>query len=164
MNNSAVFSLCGKHRFSLVRAWDLALPCLYVVMLNPSKADATMNDHTVTKLIGFCTRLGFGSFVVGNLSSFCATDPKEFKKAGRPVHIEDDAYLSALAIGAASNGAGILCAWGAEARGWSRVAEVIRILQQYGAPLWALDFTDDGIPRHPLMLSYRSTLTAFNPN
>jgi hypothetical protein len=82
MIREARLSADGKHRYSLVRTWDFTRPRLRAVMLNPSTADADVDDHTVRKLIGFCERLGYESLEIANLFSFRATDPKELRWGG----------------------------------------------------------------------------------
>lgn len=131
-------------------------------MLNPSTADADVDDHTIRKLIGFCTRLGFDSLEVTNLFSYRATDPKELR--GNPYlgGTENDVALARSAEGAAIAGEPLLCAWGAEARRFSsRAAQVERILRASGVSLYALAFTSDGVPRHPLMLPYSCRLMPY---
>lgn len=49
-------------------------------MLNPSTADAEIDDPTITRCIGFAKSWGFGGLMVGNLWAYRATDPKELKK------------------------------------------------------------------------------------
>jgi len=46
---TAHISDCGRYRYSLTRVWDPGLPRATFCMLNPSKADAKVDDHTVRK-------------------------------------------------------------------------------------------------------------------
>jgi len=47
--SGAIFSECRTWRYFLWRRWDMALPVLICVLLNPSVAGEVENDHTVTK-------------------------------------------------------------------------------------------------------------------
>lgn len=78
-NSGAIFSDCGKYRFSLFRIWDRSKPFVYFMMHNPSTADASEDDPTIRRCIGFAKSWGYGGIYVGNLYSYRATDPKELK-------------------------------------------------------------------------------------
>ncbi|MCY1169393.1 hypothetical protein D9M73_94210 [compost metagenome] len=154
MKSHALVSPCGKFRYTLSRCWDEDLPWVTFIMLNPSTADAQEDDATIRKCIGFCRRLGFGGFWVVNLFAFRATDPKDLKRASYPVGPDNDIHLaSAVALGGE-----VICAWGSNAKGLSRPAEVLAILKKMGRKPMALQINAGGIPAHPLMLPYTCTL------
>jgi hypothetical protein len=153
----AVFSPCGRFRHLLWRCWDASLPTLGLCCLNPSKAAADREDQSSRKFRGFAERLGCGSYITSNLYDWIATDPKDLKAAGYPVSDQNDS-----AIGIVAHLAQVfVCAWGAEARGLSRPAEVMKLVRGAGARPMALALTADGIPRHPLMLPYSCTPQPF---
>lgn len=157
MKRDAIISECGTFRYWLRRQWDSALPTLAFIMLNPSTADADIDDPTIRKCIGFARRLGFGGIVVVNLFAFRATQPADLKRAGYPAGPENNQYI-AMAAGAANQGGRVVCAWGVNARKLSRPAEVLESLHRYGVTPHALKLTDDGVPWHPLMLPYSCEL------
>lgn len=150
MNRDAIFSLCGKFRYVLGRQWNAALPMLVFVMLNPSIATADFDDPTIRKCVAFAKMMGFGGIVVVNLFAYRATDPHDLRRAGYQVGEENDAHIAR----AVTNNRNVVCAWGAHARGLARPAEVLALLRRLGVKPMAIAFTGDGIPRHPLMLSY----------
>ena len=45
-NSKAVYSSCGKYRYSLTRIWNEKAEKLHFVMLNPSTATEIQNDPT----------------------------------------------------------------------------------------------------------------------
>jgi len=63
---SAVISDDGKYRYRLDRDLGRDGKTAAFIMVNPSTADAEVDDATIRKLIGFSQRLGFGRFIVGN--------------------------------------------------------------------------------------------------
>jgi len=81
---SAVLSDCGTYRYSLTRRWSPG-PLLGWVMLNPSRADALVDDPTIRRCVGFARRWGFAGIVVRNLYALRATDPRELSRHPAPV-------------------------------------------------------------------------------
>lgn len=73
----AILSDCGKYRFQLWRIWDASKPLVLWIMHNPSTADASNDDPTIRRIIGFTKAWGYGGLYVGNLFPYRATDPKE---------------------------------------------------------------------------------------
>ena len=163
MYSSATISACDRFRYVLQRGWNPSLPVLMFIMLNPSTADAHEDDPTIRKCIGFADRNGFGSIVVCNLFAYRATDPKDLARAGFPVGPENDTNLEfeLRALGRSADGGKIVFAWGAHARKHTaRVAQVEQLVRSCGHEPHALRLLADGIPSHPLMLPYSSTLEA----
>ena len=146
----ATVSPCGLYRYTLVRRWDDELPELRWCMLNPSTADADVDDPTVRKCIGFARLWGFGSIRIVNLFAFRATNPKGLLDAGDPVGPENWKTLKETLR------APVVMAWGGSvpktmfARGV--VAKVTIMIPPTG--VWCIGRTKGGQPRHPLMLSY----------
>jgi len=73
----AILSECGTYRYQLWRIWDATKPLVLWIMHNPSTADASKDDPTIRRVIGFTKEWGYGGIYVGNLFPFRATDPKE---------------------------------------------------------------------------------------
>lgn len=154
MKSTATISDCGKYRYTLSRVWDMALPQMGFVMLNPSVADADADDPTIRKCIGFAKRAGCGGINVVNLFAFRATDPADLRKAGYPVGPDNDTHV------ARSMDASYLavCAWGANARNLARPAQVLEMLRKRSVHLVALRLLAGNVPAHPLMLPYTCEL------
>lgn len=81
---SAEISECGKYRYTLTRIWDNDKPKCMFIMLNPSKADATEDDATIRRCIGFAADWGFGGIYVCNLFAYRSTNPKELLSVDNP--------------------------------------------------------------------------------
>ena len=94
--NAAAFSPDRRYRYTLRRQWDDALPYCLFVMLNPSTADATQDDPTIRRCIGFTKAWGFGGLLVGNLFALRSTDPAALYHADDPVGPENDSCLRTL--------------------------------------------------------------------
>jgi hypothetical protein len=143
---SATISACGLYRYTLERRWSDRVGRVLWVMLNPSTADATTNDATIRRCIGFSHAWGYGALVVGNLYAFRATQPADLQKATDPIGPENDRYLREMTRTAAL----VIAAWGANAQP-ERAAVVTALLRHYGG-IHTLGFTKGGQPRHPLRL------------
>jgi len=161
--SSAVISSCGRYRYWLERRWSASLPLTFV-MLNPSTADATIDDPTIRRCAGFARREGAGGIVVVNLYAFRATNPRDLASAADPVGTECDAHLD-VAGACGCPGAPIIAAWGATKVGRApyrehdeRVAGVLARLRGFG-PVHCLGSTASGAPRHPLYLPGDAPLT-----
>lgn len=144
----AILSPDGRYRYALTR--DTGTPgdgTVLWVMLNPSTADATEDDPTIRKCLGFARRWGFARISVGNLYGLRATDPRELGRADDPVGPENDDHLIELG-GQADE---VVFAWGARAE-LDREERVWDLLG-YRAPQ-CLGFTLGFFPRHPLYVPY----------
>lgn len=149
MRRGAVISDCGRYRYRLGRTWDDALPGATFIMLNPSTADASVDDPTIRRCIGYARTWGCGALTVVNLYAWRATDPRELWKTADPVGPENDAHLIAAAKSATASFGPLVAAWGAHADPW-RIGDVLALpgMDRLGA----LALTKDGQPRHPLYL------------
>lgn len=133
----------GEYRYRLSRTWDVGKPTLAWVMLNPSTADATEDDPTIRRCLGYSKDWGFGSLVVGNLFALRTKDPSDLRDHPDPVGPENEEYLQAIVDEAEL----VVAAWGANGSLASRGREVAAALN---ADLHALDTTQAGHPVHPL--------------
>ena len=59
-NSEAVISRCGLYRYSLIREWDPMKKWCGWIMLNPSTADASTDDPTVRRCMGFAKLMNAG--------------------------------------------------------------------------------------------------------
>lgn len=146
----AVVSECGAFRYWLNRRWSDG-PVLLFVMLNPSTADAEVDDATIRRCATFAHAHGFGGLEVVNLFAFRATKPADLARRGWQVGPENDAYIKR----AASEAGEICVAWGAigdRGAASDRVQAVVPILRRSGKPLQCLRMTRSGFPQHPLYM------------
>lgn len=154
---SAVLSPCKAYRYRLERSWDRGATSVAFLMLNPSTADASNDDPTIRRCIGFAKAWGFGGLIVGNLFALRSTDPKALYDHPDPVGPRNDEHLRAIAKDAEL----IVCAWGAHGALRGRGVEVAGILD--GANLAALSVTKDGHPGHPLYIPANAQPKAWFP-
>ncbi|WP_040677240.1 DUF1643 domain-containing protein [Rhizobium mesoamericanum] len=145
--SSAVFSRCGCYRYRLERQWDPSKEAVGFLMLNPSTADALSTDPTLRRCIAFAKSWGFGGLVVGNLFALRSSNPRLIYEQADPVGPQNDRYLRGMSESCDR----ILCAWGRHGVHLDRASKVCGMLAP--SKLYALKFTSDGHPSHPLYIS-----------
>ena len=155
---SAVLSRCGLFRYRLERLVSDDGPVAAIIGVNPSTADAFVNDQTIRKDMGFAARLGWSRIIKGNLFAFRATDVRALRDAKDPIGPENDAHLSQIMRDADV----IVAAWGPKAKLppalRNRYRRILTIADSIGKPLMCWGCSQDGSPRHPLMLAYSTPL------
>jgi hypothetical protein len=154
---AARISDCGRYRYGLIRRWSEA-PALLVVMLNPSTADAELDDPTIRRCLGFARRDGYGAIIVLNLYAYRATDPKALLTCDDPVGPKNDGYLFRHLWAAKLQQRPVLAAWGVHGA-TGRVAEVLALAP--GVDWRCLGTTKAGSPRHPLYVRGDQALVPF---
>ncbi len=161
IGRSAVISPCGHYRYRLER--DLGRPgrVAACIMVNPSLADAEIDDPTTRKWLGFARRLGLARLIIVNLCAWRAADVSELRRAADPIGPENDRHIEE----ALSEAELAIAAWGTLAklpphlRG--RWREVVGIARRVGRPLHCFGVAKDGQPLHPLYLPYGCGLRAW---
>jgi hypothetical protein len=162
---AARISDCGQYRYTLTRPplqnFASAGTALFV-MLNPSTADASVDDPTIRRCRGFARDWDCNGLVVANLYALRSTDPKALLSHPDPVGPDNDYWLRSLAREFET----VVCAWGANAK-TERVAAVWKIFQGHGDPrlrnVWCLGTTKSGAPKHPLYVRGDQKLIRWEP-
>lgn len=133
------------YRYTLTRSWDESLPRVAFVGLNPSTADASKDDNTIRRCIGFARSWDKGGLIMLNLFAYRATDPYEMVHAADPIGPQNDQVLAQEAQGRL-----VVACWGTlgQMRGRARAVLASGVLGDYRV----LHLTKDGHPGHPLYL------------
>lgn len=159
----AIFSPDRKFRFVLWRAWDLSKSTVVFIGLNPSIADDTKNDPTMTRLCNFANKWGFGGLQMLNLYALVATNPKELIKHGSPDGPNNDRYIYDLCR---SHTLTVVC-WGANKMAAGRAEVLVPKLRNWCNQLKCFGRTKgskrfpNGAPKHPLFLRADTQLQNF---
>lgn len=143
----AIFSTDKKYRYALYRHWDSTKEKLLLIGLNPSKANATHNDPTIRRCIGFAERWGYGSVYVANLFAFCATDPKDLLKEKKPVGKFNNQWLSLLIKH-------VDCTTLIYGNHGAHMDQAAKLLTKFKADWHCIKTTKKQHPYHPLYASY----------
>lgn len=161
---SASISPDGIYRYSLTRCWDMASPkFLPFIMLNPSTADADVDDPTIRRCVGLARSHGYTGVLVWNLYAYRTKSPPAMFLAARHADIvgpDTDALLEAGLLMCRDLGRPVVAAWGANAR----LERVEQVLKMGGSEtLHYLALTNSGAPRHPLYLPSDCELRPWPP-
>ena len=145
------FSPDRKYRYVLARRVGFSDRAICFLMLNPSTADESVDDNTISRVIDYANRWGFGWAYVVNLSPFRATDPKDMKAAGpEPDDVWAENVRSILEVAQASEQ--VIVAYGADGKIENRASRVLADLQASGIAPDCFGLTKAGYPLHPLYL------------
>ena len=148
--DDAVMRDCRRYRYKLQRdlKHDNELIFLFI-MLNPSFANATKNDPTLRRCMGFAEGWGYGRLEVVNLFSFRATNPADLRDLPTgalfgPAHWEH--ILTAV-----KRADRVVCGWGADPHAKIGEVGVLDVLNHcHDRQAVCLGLTKAGAPRHPL--------------
>lgn len=139
------------------------------LMLNPSVADAELDDPTVRRTQGFASSWCMGGVVVTNIFSLRSTDPAALYSAEDPIGPDNDAAI----LDAARSCGRVILAWGVHggldcvrrtvgSSSHGRGAAVVKMLNEAGVKMECLGVTKDGFPRHPLYLASKTQPITFD--
>ena len=159
MECDAVISDCGTYRYLLRRAWNHDQPRALFVMLNPSTADAKIDDPTIRSCIRLCKSWSYGSFEVINLFGLRSTEPNVLLKARSPVGPDNDN----IAEGAIGRSDISICAWGAHKVAKRRNRKMWELIIRHRPAAFCLGTTKAGAPKHPLYIKNGTALESYRP-
>lgn len=159
---SAIISSCGLYRYRLERSIKEDGLTFAYFGINPSTADAEINDATVRKWRGFTERNGGGRFIVGNVFAFRSTDVKGLNSAIDPIGKENIIHICEII-----NDADVIVpCWGSRGKLPMRLRPrldsfkrlILNCAEQCEKPVKVFGFAKSGDPLHPQMLGYATPL------
>jgi hypothetical protein len=164
----AGLSPCGHYRYWLSRFWDddtLPIEGLRLVVdnsaksgiqpyalwigMNPSTAEADIDDPTIRKEMHFTRAMGLSGYIKCNVMDYRATYPMELQALGvKPCSDENHTTIAKMARHAEV----IIAAWGALNRPVKNFATSVALMLS-GYELLCMGTNKDGSPKHPLYLA-----------
>lgn len=152
LRRTAEFSPCERYRYRLGRYWDNHLSpdesWVTFLMLNPSTADASIDDPTIRRCIGSGRDWGFRRVEIVNIFALRSTDPKNLRRVDDPVGPGNDAAILDACQGASL----VVVAWGNHGMYLNRGNSVLGTLRSCGITTKAFGMTGKNQPLHPLYL------------
>ena len=163
VKGDAVFSPDGRYR-QLMRRWiGDQFPERYILFIgmNPSTADANVNDPTCAREWSFARREGFSAMIKANVGDYRATDPKMLMAPG--VIAVSDANLPTIRQAASGATRVVLCNGKLNKALQPAGQRLVSTLRADGIDLWCFGTNADGSPKHPLYLGKDTPLIKFLP-
>jgi hypothetical protein len=157
LDTGAEFSPCGEYRYALWRRLSMGERAVAFVGLNPSTADATMDDPTIRRCVGFARAWGFDWLYMLNLHAFRSTDPRVLATEIDPVGPGNWEALQRLTQKADL----VVAAWGANDLHGAAVEYARRLAAL--PRTHCLGRTKGGSPKHPLYLAAATPLVPLQP-
>lgn len=164
VQTDAIISDCQTYRYSWFRDFYRCGPTVSIGMVNPSTADAEIDDATIRKVCGFADRLRWGRVIVWNLFAFRTAHVSELAATDQdPVGPDNDRHIEV----ALSRGVIHVVAWGRNGKLAKRLRTrwldvmALPVVPSRSFQCWGTN--DDGHPRHPLMLAYDTPLVPWSP-
>lgn len=141
IKKNAIISSDGKYRYQLSRIWDEEKSKVLFIMLNPSTADADVDDQTIRRVINFAKSWGYGGLFVGNLYAYRSTEPKDLRFTNNPIGEDNIQHVKNL-IGLSER---VIYAWGNNQKEPDWLCNLVK------TP-YCIDISKNGIPKHPMLL------------
>jgi hypothetical protein len=116
--------------------------------MNPSTAEATIDDPTIRKEMHFTRQMGLSGYIKCNVLDFRATNPKKLIEWG-VIPCSDENFTATQKM--ARNAEVVIAAWGALPKPLRNFATSIAAMLS-DRDLMCMGVTKDGSPRHPLYL------------
>ncbi len=160
MDRAATFDGTGLYRYRLDRRWKIEEEKrVTFVMLNPSTADASKEDPTIRRCMGFAQRMSFSVMTVVNLFAVRATNPEMIRLTADPVGPANDFYIRQACQASMM----VICAWGAYPHLDGRDHNAWPNIRPFCSNVYCYGLTKKGAPKHPLYLPGDSELLPFTP-
>lgn len=158
MIRSAVISEDQLYRYVLSRVWDKRKPILGAIWLNPSTADAEVDDPSLRRGMYFAEAAGYGGLMLCNLFAWRATNPAviirmDYHQAIGPLNNAHILRMNSLCPE-------IFVGWGDKASQHEKIGNRVRFVAEMIGPskkLLCLGTTQRGQPRHPLYIASYKT-------
>ncbi|QDY42240.1 DUF1643 domain-containing protein [Candidatus Pantoea soli] len=150
---NAVISPCNQYRYRLDREVAAEGKVIAYFGVNPSYADASIDDNTVIRMRSFTLSHQGKRFIVGNVFSYRSTNVRKLASTNDCFGLEHKFYLNQII-----DEADILVpCWGSRNKLPQNLRQhldsMLRLLLSSGKPVYSFGLTATGDPRHPLMLA-----------
>jgi hypothetical protein len=144
VHRSASFSRCKEYRYQLKRRWEQGTGRCVFIGLNPSTANASEDDPTIRRCMGFAQDWGFSELMMVNLFAYRTPHPTILKLALDPVGRSNGRVLRRACLSADL----IIAAWGIHGVYLKRADKARSLLQDL--PVYCFGRAGNGQPLHPL--------------
>ena len=168
-----LFSECRSYRWILKRELLSGKKTIVFIGLNPSKANSSNNDRTLTRIINFCTKWGYKNIYLINLFGLVSKSPSQLSQSNEPVGVNNDLIIfKSLEFWKQNNNCDLWLGWGDKGQLHGRDRIVLKLIKDfsksksnqntYSKRVLSLGLSKKGNPLHPLYMSHQSFLRKFD--
>lgn len=171
LKRGAVISADQRYRYVLWRTWDPTLPRATYCMLNPSTADAMLDDMTIKKCCTIAGNHGYGAIDVINLFAYRATQPDDLITASGGNGLnwlnitgpDNSLWWTDIIAGSSV----FIAAWGTwhdNVPAYARPprGNPVNVARLFDVPVKCLGLTAGGAPKHPCRLANATELVPYD--
>tara|TARA_B100000945_G_scaffold300729_1_gene282842 strand:- start:191 stop:619 length:429 start_codon:yes stop_codon:yes gene_type:complete len=141
--------------------------------LNPSKANSSHDDRTVTRIINFCSKWNYKNIYIINLFGLISKSPLQLSKSKDPIGENNNLItLKLLEFWYEDANCDLWLGWGDKGQLNGRDRKVLKLIKNfpnlkskennYSKRVLSLGLSKKGNPRHPLYMSNQSFLRKFD--
>ncbi|WDR03310.1 DUF1643 domain-containing protein [Devosia algicola] len=151
----------AQHRQMMRRWLGDNFPQRYALFIgmNPSTADALVNDPTCAREWNFCLREGYQAMMKGNVGDYRATNPKDLLRPD--VVASSPANLPTLLDAALHADLVVVCHGKLNRALVEPARQIVTALSASNISLWCFGINADGSPKHPLYLRLDTPLVRY---
>ena len=168
-----MFSECRSYRWILKRELLIGEKTIVFIGLNPSKANSSTNDSTLSRIINFCSKWNYKNIYIVNLFGLISKSPSELSKSNDPIGSNNDLIiLKSLEFWQQNTNCDLWLGWGDKGQLNGRDRKVLKFIKNfsdlksnennYSKRLLSLGLSKKGNPRHPLYMPNQSFLRKFD--
>ena len=168
-----MFSECRSYRWILKRELLSGKKTIVFIGLNPSRANATINDRTLVRIINFCSRWNYKNIYIINLFGLISKSPIQLSKSNDPIGKNNDLItLKLLGFWKEDSNCDLWLGWGDKGQLKGRDRKVLKLIKDfsnlksnennYSKRVLSLGLSKKGNPRHPLYMPNHSFLRKFD--
>ncbi len=167
-----MFSECSSYRWILKRELFCGKKSVVFFGLNPSIANSSINDKTLTRIINFCSQWGYKNIYVINLFALISKSSIQLSKSNDPIGGGNDfIILKTLEFWREDINCDLWLGWGDKGQLRERDREVVKLIKKYSyietkennfsKSVLCLGLSKKGNPLHPLYMPNHSILRKF---
>lgn len=154
LTRDGVYSNGNRDRANLTVSWESeGTRTAVAIGINPSKANDTRSDKTLTTLARFLDTYGFSQFTMLNIFQTYSTNQDGINRLSRT---DFSRYQDVLESADA-----IFIVWGVSAAYSQEKEEILQILREYQDKLFCIEGTNKRSPLHPSRMSYECTIAPY---
>tara|TARA_Y100001968_G_scaffold287142_1_gene288316 strand:- start:75 stop:584 length:510 start_codon:yes stop_codon:yes gene_type:complete len=167
-----LFSECSSYRWILKRELLNGKKSVVFIGLNPSIANSSVNDKTLSRIINFCSQWDYKNIYIINLFALISKTSNKILKSNDPIGENNDLItLKTLQFWREDSNCDLWLGWGDKGQFRERDRKVLKLIKNFSylrskennfpKSVLCLGLSKKGNPLHPLYMPNHSILENF---